>query len=167
MGAMNGVVHATDNVGARDGTIAAANVTYAGSSGLAADDVEEAIDELDAEKLGKDAGGASVENAGAIESNVNTVAASGAAETLDTSLYGVFDVTMDQNCTFTFSNPAPAGDATIFVLILRGAFTPTLPASVDWGDATPPTYTTPSVYVFTTVDAGTVWMGAQVGKAFA
>jgi hypothetical protein len=113
------------------------------------------------------AGGASVENVGAIESNVQTVAATGATETLDTSVYGVFDMTMDQACTFTFSNPAPSGKATIFTLILRGAFTPTLPASVDWGDASAPTYTTPSVYVFTTVDAGTTWLGSQVGKAFA
>ena len=111
--------------------------------------------------------GRSLENMGAIESNVQTVGAAGATETLDTSLFGVFDITMDQACTFTFSNPAPSGDATIFVLILRGAFTPTLPASIDWGDATPPTYTSPSVYTFTTVDGGTTWLGQQVGKAFA
>ena len=113
------------------------------------------------------AAGASVENIGAVESNVQTVAATGAAETLDTATYGVFDMTMDEACEFTFSNPAPSGKATIFTLILRGAFTPTLPASVDWGDASAPTYTTPSVYVFTTVDAGTTWLGSQVGKAFA
>lgn len=112
------------------------------------------------------AAGASVENVGAVESNVSTVAATGATETLDTSVYGVFDVTMDQSCTFTFSNPAPSGKATIFTLILRGAFTPTFPASVDWPDATAPTYGTPSVYVFTTVDAGTTWLGAQAGKAY-
>ena len=112
------------------------------------------------------AGGASVENIGAVESNVNTVAATGSTETLDTSVYGVHDCTMDQACTFTFSNPAPSGKATVFVLILRGAFTPTLPAAVDWGDASAPTYTTPSVYVFTSVDAGTIWLGSQVGKAF-
>jgi hypothetical protein len=117
--------------------------------------------------LAKVAGGASVENIGAVESNVQTVAATGATETLDTAVYGVFDMTMDQACEFTFSNPAPSGKATIFTLILRGAFTPTLPASIDWGDAAAPTYTTPSMYVFTTVDAGTTWLGAQVGKGFA
>lgn len=116
--------------------------------------------------LQKVAAGASVENLGAVESNVLTVAATGATETLDVSTYGVFDCTMDQACTFTFSDPAPSGKLSSFVLILRGAFTPTLPASVDWGDATPPTYTTPSMYVFTTVDGGTIWFGAQVGKAF-
>jgi hypothetical protein len=113
------------------------------------------------------AGGANVENVGAIESDVSTVGSTGSTETLDTSEYAVFDVTMDQSCTFTFSNPAPSGDCTVFVLILRGAFTPTFPAAVDWGDAAAPTYTTPSIYTFTTVNAGTVWFGAQVGKAFA
>jgi hypothetical protein len=113
------------------------------------------------------AGGSSVENIGAVESNVNTVGTSGSTETLDTSVYGVHDVTMDQACTFTFSNPAPSGKCTVFILILRGSFTPTFPGSVDWGDGTPPSYTTPAIYVFTTVDAGSIWLGKQVGKAFA
>lgn len=110
------------------------------------------------------AGGAAVENIGAVESNVNTVAATGSTETLDTSVYGVHDCTMDQACTFTFSNPAPSGKMTAFILILRGAFTPTFP-TLKWGDATVPTYTTPSRYVFTTVDAGSTWMAKQIDKA--
>jgi hypothetical protein len=116
--------------------------------------------------LPKVAGGASVENIGAVESNVLTVGATGATEEMDTSLYGVFDLTMDEACALTFSNPAPSGKATVFILILRGAFTPTFPASVDWGDGSAPTYTTPSQYVFTTVDAGTTWLGQQVAKAY-
>ena len=118
-------------------------------------------------KLSLLAGGAAVENIGAVEANVNTVAATGSTETLDTSVYQVHDCTMDQNCTFTFSNPAPSGKCSSFVLILRGAFTPTLPAAVKWSSAAAPTYTTPAVYTFTTVDAGTTWLGAQVGRAFA
>ena len=113
-----------------------------------------------------DADGNALENVGPVEEDVTTVATSGATETLDVSTVGAFDITMDQNCTFTFSNPAPSGDMSSFVLILRGAFTPTWPASVDWPDATEPTYTTPSVYSFLTVDAGTTWLGAQAGKAF-
>jgi hypothetical protein len=113
------------------------------------------------------AAGAAVENIGAVEWNVNTVGATGSTETLDTSTYGTHDCTMDQNCTFTFSNPAPSGKETEFKLILRGAFTPTLPASVDWSGGSAPTYTSPSVYVFSTVDAGTTWLGTQVGAGFA
>ena len=116
--------------------------------------------------LQKLAGGATIENLGAVESAINTVAATGSTETLDTSLYGVHDCTMDQACTFTFSNPAPSGKFTCFILILRGAFTPTFP-TLKWGDATVPTYTTPSRYVFTTVDAGSTWMAKQIDKAIA
>jgi hypothetical protein len=129
-------------------------------------DVTDATNVDAAGALMKVAGGDSVENIGAVESNVQTVASTGATETLDLSLYGVFDMTMDQACEFTFSNPAPSGKATIFTLILRGAFTPTLPNTIDWGDADAPTYTTPSQYVFTTVDAGTTYLGQQVAKAF-
>lgn len=114
-----------------------------------------------------DANAKSIENLGAVEEEVNTVATSGATETLDTSLYGVHDVTMDQACTFTFSNPAPTGDASSFSLILRGAFTPTFPASVDWSGGVAPTYATPAVFVFATINAGTTWLGTMTGSAFA
>ena len=104
---------------------------------------------------------------GPIEERVNTVATSGATEALDVSEYGVHDITMDEACTFTFSNPAASGEATTFELILRGAFTPTFPASVDWPDGTAPPYTTPTVFLFQTVDGGTTWLGFSPGKAIA
>ena len=110
--------------------------------------------------------GSSITGFGALEENVNTVATSGATEALDVSVHGVHDITMDEACTISFTNPAPSGDATSFMLILRGAFTPTLPATIDWSGGAAPTYTTPSVYVFTTVNA-TDWLGSQVGAAFA
>lgn len=96
------------------------------------------------------------------EADVNTVAASGATETLS-GAYSMHRVTMDQACTFTFTSPP---DGAVFALLLSGAFTPTFPASVDWPDGTPPTYTTPSLYVFSTFDGGTTWLGSQIGKAF-
>jgi hypothetical protein len=118
-----------------------------------------------ADYLAKVAGGASVENIGAIESNVETASVA-TTKTLDTSVYGVFDMTMTGATEFTFGSPAPSGKCTTFVLILRGAFTPTLPASVDWGDAAAPSYTTPSLYVATTIDGGTTWLMTQAGKAY-
>jgi len=108
-----------------------------------------------------------LENLGAVESTLTTVAATGATETLDLSATSFFNVTMDQNCEFTFSNPAVSGNVTMFTLILRGAFTPTWPLSVDWPDGTPPTYTTPSIYTFMTIDGGTTYLGSQAGKAYA
>lgn len=117
--------------------------------------------------LQKLAGGASIENVGAIESNVNTVAATGATETLDLSLYAVHDVTMDQSCAFTFSNPAPSGKATVAVLIIRGAFTPSFTNTIIEPDNTALTYSTPSVWLVWTVDGGTSYFMSASGKAFA
>ena len=97
----------------------------------------------------------------------STVGATGATEILDLVDGNVFDITMDESCTFTFSNPPASGTYGKIILILRGAFTPTWPASVDWPDSTEPTYTTPSVYAFITIDGGTTWLGTQDGKAFA
>lgn len=90
----------------------------------------------------------------AFKHTANTVAASGATETL---VLGVNDVTMDVNCTFTF--PTVGAGRWEFTLILRGAFTPTFPASVDWPSAAAPTYATPTEFSFATVDSGTTWLG--------
>jgi hypothetical protein len=99
------------------------------------------------------------------QADANIVASSGATETIP--LASEFnDVTMSEACEFTFPTIA-SGNAHAFALVLRGAFTPTFPASVDWSGGAAPTYTTPALYVFSTVDAGTVWLGSQVGKAFA
>ena len=95
---------------------------------------------------------------------VNTVAASGATETLP-STFPAHNVTMDQSCTFTFG--APTSDGHTFTLRLAGAFTPTFPASVVWDGGTAPTYATPSVYAFTTLDGGTSWIGSLVASALA
>lgn len=120
----------------------------------------------DAGALMRAADGESIEDLGAAEERVNTVAATTAARSLDVSLYGVHDCTMDQNCTFSFTNPAPSGKASSFILILRGAFTPTFPASVVWPGGTAPTYATPSMYAFTTVDSGTTWFGGLIGAEY-
>lgn len=94
---------------------------------------------------------------------VNTVAASGATETL--TLAPAHHVTMDQDCTFTF--PTPIEDGHTFLLYVTGAFTPTFPASVDWDSATAPTYATPSLYGFTTLDGGTTWLGSLIASGLA
>ena len=98
--------------------------------------------------------------------SVNTVAATGGTETLafaadPTTI--VHDITMDENCTISFSGAPSTGNAGSMTVILRGAFTPTWPAAVDWPGGTEPDYTTPSVYEFLTVDGGTTVLGFQAG----
>ena len=107
----------------------------------------------------------SVTHVGAVGSRVYRSTASSTALALDLSSYSVFDVTMSANCVFTFTNPSTA-DSTIFTLILRSTHTATLPATVKWGDASAPTYATPSQYVFTKVPASSLYFGQQVAKAF-
>lgn len=96
------------------------------------------------------------------EAAVNVVAATGSTETL--TLAPVHDVTMDEDCTFTF--PTPSQAAMTFQLTLRGAFTPTWPASVDWPSGSEPTYSAPTLYIFTTTDTGTTWFGHAAGAAY-
>jgi hypothetical protein len=91
---------------------------------------------------------------------VNTVAATGATETL-TAVPG-HKCTMDQSCTFTFPTPATSGFH--FQLWILGAFTPTFPASVDWHGSAAPTYVNDSLYGFTTLDGGTNWLGALIAS---
>lgn len=97
----------------------------------------------------------------------NPVAASGAAEQLK---WGhVNDVTMDENCALSFEAVGNTGlDACwSLTLILRGAFVPSWPASVQWPGGVEPTYTSPSVYTFMTVDDGVTILGFQAGAGMA
>lgn len=91
----------------------------------------------------------------------------GATRTFDLSTANFFSATLDQNCTFTFSNPAGTGDFCGFVLALTngGAFTITWPASVNWPAGTPPTLTAAGldILVFVTYNAGTDWSGLVAG----
>lgn len=112
--------------------------------------------ELDAATFG-------IVNLGAVREQVTTVATTGATETW---ALGVNDDTMDEACTFSFPGSLTSGDLHTVVAIIRGAFTPTLPGSIDWADGAAPTYASPSLYVFATVDGGTTWLGTgRVGFA--
>lgn len=99
---------------------------------------------------------------------LTTVSASGSTETLTIDNGTVFDVTMDANCTFTFSTTLTA---TKFMLILRqdptGSRAPTLPGSVVWSSGFAPNWSTGAseydVVEFLTVDAGTTWIGMPRG----
>ena len=69
--------------------------------------------------------------------------------------------------TFTFSNPSATGRACSFALHLTngGSQTVNWPGSVDWPDGSAPSLTSSGLDVicFTTIDAGTTWLGFSVG----
>ena len=97
----------------------------------------------------------------------SAVGNTGATRTLDLSVANFFSATLDQACTFTFSNPPASGDFGTFVLELTngGAFAITYPASVDFVGGVAPTLTASGVdqLVFTTRDAGTTYFAFVAG----
>lgn len=101
--------------------------------------------------------------------------ASAATIDLDVASSGnVFEVEMDQDTTFTFSNPSPTGTMCSFTLILKqdstGGWIPTFPGTVDWEAGTPPTFSNAAnqkdLVSFMTVDEGTVYFGVLGGLNF-
>lgn len=105
-----------------------------------------------------------------------TVAANtGASYAIDLESGNWFELTLTDNCVFTFSNPPASGSGGSFMLVLRqdgtGGRTTTWPASVKWaGGAAPDLTTTASaidILAFTTRDGGTTWYGFLAGLGFA
>jgi hypothetical protein len=97
----------------------------------------------------------------------SAIGATGATATIDMEVANFFSATIDEACTFTFSNPPASGDFGCFILELTngGAFTVTYPASVDFPGGTAPTLTASGVdqLVFTTRDGGTTYFGFVAG----
>jgi hypothetical protein len=101
---------------------------------------------------------------------LSTIAASGAAETIDLANGNVHDITLTDDCTFTFTGAA-AGRARSFTLVLRQGASPphlaTWPGSVVWPSGSAPTLQTAlnavDVLTFFTLDGGTVWFGFSTG----
>ena len=100
--------------------------------------------------------------------------ASGASPAINCEAGNYFKHVLDQNATFTFSNPPASGTGYSFVLHLvqdSTSRTVTWPGSVDWSAATAPTISTGSgdddFFVFATSDGGTIWYGFTAGQAMA
>ena len=98
------------------------------------------------------------------------------ATTVNCEAGNSFMHTLTENTTFTFSNPPASGTAySMSIEIIQDAsasgFTVTWPTSVDWPAATAPTLTATAsakdVFVFTTRDGGTTWLGFTAGQALA
>lgn len=102
------------------------------------------------------------------------VAAAGSTQDLDLDLYYAFDITLDQNCSLSFSNPRSSGLVSKFYLILRqdgaGSHTVTWPGSVIWPAGSPGLGTGSnniSLVEFITLDGGVTWLGSVMGDAYA
>ena len=106
---------------------------------------------------------------------VQVVAATGAAETLDTAAYTVFDLTLDDDCTLTIGAPASGIMVRQVLLYLRqdgsGGHTITYPGTVLWpggsDHALTPAASALDAVSLLTIDGGTNWIGTVVGQGFA
>lgn len=104
-----------------------------------------------------------------------TPASSSGALTLDLKNGNVFEVTLTEATTLTFSNPPAAGKAGSLTLILKqdatGGRAVTWPAAVKWAGGAAPTLSTDAnavdVLILITTDAGATWYGMLAGAAFA
>ena len=103
----------------------------------------------------------------------STAVTSGTSVTLDLNAGTVFTITLAHNIgTFTWSNPASSGYASVFSLKVTqdgtGGRTISWPASVDWASGTAPTLSSGAndvdVFVFFTVDGGTTYYGFTSGQ---
>lgn len=105
-----------------------------------------------------------------------TNTAAGSTEALDLSVANVFDLTLNTNCTLSFTNvPSTVGRALTITVILRqdatGSRTVTWPASVKWQDSSGGNtgsaltlWTAASavnIIELSTVDGGTTWGAAD------
>jgi hypothetical protein len=107
-------------------------------------------------------------------SETTVIANTGATYTIDLESGNVFNLTLTDNCTYTFSNPPASGSAGAFTLIQNqdgtGSRTVTWPASVEWAGGSAPTITSTAsstdVFTFITTDGGTTWYGFTGGQDF-
>ena len=98
----------------------------------------------------------------------------GSTYTVDISTGNIFNLILNANCTFTFSNPTASGTACSFRLVLKqdatGSRLATWPASVAWPSNTTVTLSTlPAsfdVIEFLTLDGGTTYFGIPAGFAY-
>jgi len=95
---------------------------------------------------------------------------SGSSFTIDLENGNVFDITLTDDCSFTFANPPASGTAGSFKLILTqdatGGHTVTWPGAVAWVSGSAPTLNGDSgaviILMFITTDGGSTWHGVVV-----
>jgi len=112
-----------------------------------------------------DANGVTTFDNGTIEESTSVTSSSNAA-TLNLRDGNVFEHTLTENVTYTFSNPAASGKVSSFVLKIKqdasaSGYTVTFPASVDFVGGTAPTLTATAngidTFVIFTTDGGTIY----------
>ena len=92
----------------------------------------------------------------------------GGSDNIDISAGNVVTATVSTSeQTFVFTNPSATGRSCTFVLELTNGGSQTIvwPGAVDWVGGSAPSLTSSGLdlLVFTTIDAGSTWLGFVVG----
>lgn len=161
---LDGVTSTTAELNILDGvTATTAEVNYLDITTLGLSQASKAVT--------ADANGVVTFDNGTIDEST-TITSSSNAATLNLRDGNSFLHDLTENVTYTFSNPAASGKVSMFVLKViqdSSARTITWPGSVDWAAATAPTLTTTNngvdVFVFFTIDGGTIYYGFTAGQA--
>lgn len=99
---------------------------------------------------------------------------SGSSYAVDLTAGNIFELTLTDSCTLTFTNPPASGKAGSVTLIVHqddtGSRTITWPDSMTWASGNEPTLSTAAsaidiIQLFTT-DGGTTWRGFLAGSNF-
>jgi len=123
-----------------------------------------------------DVDGTLTTNALVVEGGIteDAVTLTGTSTTIDISAATNFVHDLTGATTYTFSNPASTGNASSFTLKIIQDSTAraiTWPNTVDWAGGTAPTLTGTNngvdVFVFYTIDGGTIYYGFTAGQAMA
>jgi hypothetical protein len=152
-------------------------------SGLTADDVQDAIDELASVAGTSDHGTLTglddpADHPWAVLTTdggkevISVVAASGTTETLDLADGNVHDVTLTDDCTLTLTGATNGVACHMSVLLRQGASPPhlvTWPGSVEWVGGSAPTLQTAlnawDWVALVTLDGGTTWYAQHAGTS--
>jgi len=117
-----------------------------------------------------DANGVVTFDNGTIE-EVTSITSSSNAATINLRDGNLFEHDLTENVTYTFSNPAASGRASIFALkVIQGSstFAITWPTSVDWAGGSAPTLSASNdqvdVFILFTIDGGTTYYGFTAGQ---
>ena len=109
---------------------------------------------------------------GVTAGKTTAVSSSGGTATFNLQLGDSFTTTLTENTTFAFSNPPSGTGLGAFIIKVKqdgtGGRTLAFPGTVDWAGGSAPDVSTGAndvdIFVFVTVDAGTIYYGITAGQ---
>ena len=109
---------------------------------------------------------------GGTAGKTTAVSSSGGTSTFNLQLGDSFTTTLTENTTFAFSNPPSGTGLGAFIIKVKqdgtGGRTLAFPGTVDWAGGSAPDVSTGAndvdIFVFVTVDAGTIYYGITAGQ---